>query len=114
MQADIVEDPKAKTYIPQIDSLRAIAVIAVIIYHLNSSILPGGFSGVDIFFVISGYVVSVSLARDAQKPLLRFLLSFYARRIVRIVPPLLACLVVTSIAATMLIPNAWLSNTNQY
>jgi peptidoglycan/LPS O-acetylase OafA/YrhL len=114
MQADIRTTHRhPKTYIPQIDSLRAIAVVAVIIYHLDSVLLPGGFSGVDVFFVISGYVVSASLAADAQTSFLRFLTGFYARRIVRIVPPLLACLVATSIAATLLIPNSWLSSTSQ-
>ena len=50
-------------YRPEIDGLRAIAIVAVIINHFNSSILPGGFLGVDIFFVISGYVITKSLQR---------------------------------------------------
>ena len=113
MQGDATPVHSHPKYIPQIDSLRAIAVLAVIIFHLDAALLPGGFSGVDVFFVISGYVVSASLAGDVQTPFLRFLAGFYSRRIVRIVPPLLACIIVTSIAATLLIPNSWLSSTSQ-
>lgn len=49
------------SYRPDIDGLRAVAVISVIINHLSSSILPGGFLGVDIFFVMSGFVITGSL-----------------------------------------------------
>ena len=54
------------SYVPGIDGLRALAVLSVILFHFNASILPGGFSGVDVFFVISGYVVSGSLAKERQ------------------------------------------------
>ena len=47
-------------YIPAIDGLRALAVIAVMFYHLGFTWIPGGFLGVDLFFVISGYVITVS------------------------------------------------------
>ena len=59
--------PKSGTYRPEIDGLRAFAVTAVIINHFNSSILPGGYLGVDIFFVISGYVITSSLAYRSYK-----------------------------------------------
>ena len=72
-------EPKSD-HVPGIDGLRAIAVLAVILGHLNLSLLPGGFSGVDVFFVISGYVVSGSLARQVPATFPRFALSFYARR----------------------------------
>jgi len=57
-------------YVPEIDGLRAVAVGAVMLYHLNfnASVMRGGFVGVDIFFVISGYVVAASLGRDAGRP----------------------------------------------
>ena len=109
-----MQQGRAAGYVPQIDGLRAVAIIAVMIYHLTPGFLPGGFAGVDVFFVISGYVVSASLARDADHSAGQFLLRFYARRMARIVPPLLACLVCAAIAATMFIPNAWLSNTSQF
>jgi peptidoglycan/LPS O-acetylase OafA/YrhL len=102
-------------YVPEIDGLRAIAVGTVMIYHLNfsASLLPGGFVGVDIFFVISGYVVSASLGRDAGLSLLDLLQRFYSRRILRIVPALLTCLLATIAASILFIPpNAWLIDTN--
>ena len=52
-------------YRPEIDGLRAVAVVAVIINHFNKSILPSGYLGVDIFFVISGFVITGSLGRHA-------------------------------------------------
>jgi peptidoglycan/LPS O-acetylase OafA/YrhL len=96
-------------YVPKIDGLRAVAVM---LYHLNSSLMPGGFVGVDVFFVISGYVVTASLGRDAGRSLFDLLQRFYARRILRIVPALMACLLATFAASILFIPNAWLSDTN--
>ncbi len=55
-------DP-SRGYVPHIDGLRAIAVLAVIVFHLDPAWLPGGFTGVDVFFVISGFVVSASVHR---------------------------------------------------
>ncbi len=101
------------SYIPGIDGLRALAIIAVMLYHLEPSLLPGGFSGVDVFFVISGFVVSKSLVRDREKALGGFILGFYARRMVRILPALVVCLLVTSLATNLVIPDSWLSNTNR-
>ena len=53
--------PAPQRYIPAIDGLRAIAVAAVFLYHLHPSLLPAGFVGVDVFFVISGFVVCHSV-----------------------------------------------------
>src|SRR5260221_6410674 len=79
-------------YVPEIDGLRAVAIGTVMLYHpnFNASVLRGGFVGVDIFFVISGYVVAASLGRDSGRPLLDLLQRFYARRGLRIVPALMA------------------------
>ena len=85
------------TYDPAIEGLRALAVISVIINHFNNRLLPSGNLGVDIFFVISGYVISLSLASRQEKSFREFILSFYARRIKRLVPALAACVVITSI-----------------
>lgn len=96
-------------YIPEIDGLRSIAVLCVLLYHLRAAYLPGGFTGVDVFFVISGYVVSRSLERDASLGVTAFLQRFYARRFLRILPALFICLLVTSAFTIFFIPEAWLS-----
>jgi len=83
-------------YRPEIDGLRALAVIAVIINHTNANALPSGYLGVDIFFVISGFVVTSSLANHRQESARDFFLGFYARRVKRLVPALLVFVVITS------------------
>ena len=99
-------------YIKGIDGVRAVAVLAVLLFHLNPSIIPGGFTGVDIFFVISGYVVSASLARHSAAHFFRFAADFYARRIIRIFPALIVCLLVSTLLTTLFIPASWLSYTS--
>jgi len=85
-----------KNYRPDIDGLRAIAVISVILYHINKSIISGGFIGVDIFFVISGYLITQHIIRDIEKN--RFsIIEFYRKRIKRIFPVLLVVIAVTLI-----------------
>jgi len=104
------------TYLPYVDGLRALAVLSVLVYHLNPAWLPGGFSGVDVFFVISGFIVSVSVSRVnhfgqvGPLGLARFMAYFYARRIQRIFPALLVCLLATTLATAVLVPAAWLSD----
>lgn len=99
-----------RAYLPFIDGLRAIAVLSVIIYHLNHHWLHGGFSGVDVFFVISGFVVSRSIRREAPSKLTRLALTFYTKRILRIAPALIACLLTTLLAVELFVPHAWLSS----
>ena len=96
-------------YIPAIDGLRALAVLSVVAYHLRPGLLPGGFSGVDIFFAISGFVVTGSMMGKSFDRLPAMLSYFYARRLVRIMPALLAMLLVAILANQMLVPEAWLS-----
>jgi peptidoglycan/LPS O-acetylase OafA/YrhL len=96
-------------YRADIDGLRAVAVLSVMLYHAHAQWLPGGFVGVDVFFVISGFVVSASLAASSQPNIGGFIAEFYARRLARIVPALVCMLLVASIAATLFIPQAWLS-----
>lgn len=83
------------------------------LYHLSASWLPGGFVGVDIFFVISGFVVSASLAHAPSDRFHRFVAFFYARRLARIGPALVLVLIVSALAATLVIPRAWLSQFNE-
>ncbi|HMB25738.1 MAG TPA: acyltransferase family protein, partial [Anaerolineales bacterium] len=100
-------------YAPEVYGIKAIAVLAVIIYHAKIfSFLEGGFTGVDMFFVISGYLISRSLSRKSSLQFSDCLLEFYRGRIVRIFPALIVCLVVTMLAATLFIPSSWLSSTN--
>lgn len=101
--------PYAANYFPHIDGLRALAVLGVIIYHLNAKWLPGGFVGVDVFFVISGFVVASSLGSHAGESTINFLMGFYARRLTRIVPALLAMLLVTVLFVVLVIPAGWLT-----
>ena len=72
-------------YRPDIDGLRAIAVLSVVIFHAFPSLLPGGFIGVDVFFVISGYLISTIIFKNLKNDSFNFL-EFYARRIKRFFP----------------------------
>jgi peptidoglycan/LPS O-acetylase OafA/YrhL len=82
-------------YIPAIDGLRAVAVLAVILYHLGFSWIPGGFLGVDLFFVISGYVITRLLLDSIQRSGGLDLRAFYLARAKRLLPPLVFMVVVT-------------------
>ena len=84
-------------HVPAIDGLRAVAVIAVILYHLDFSWIPGGFLGVDLFFVISGYVITRLLLDSIQRSGGLDLRAFYAARFRRLLPPLLFMIFVTTI-----------------
>ena len=88
-------------YRPDIDGLRAIAVLSVVLYHIGLGVTPGGFVGVDIFFVISGYVISRSLVADLQKGQFS-VTGFYERRVRRIFPALFVVMMATSIASAVL------------
>ena len=73
-------------YLPSIDSLRALAVLAVIIYHVDVNYLPGGFLGVDLFFVLSGYLISSLIIKEYRKTGSLNLYNFYIRRVRRLLP----------------------------
>ena len=81
-------------YRPDIDGLRALAVTAVILFHAFPATLPGGFAGVDVFFVISGYLISGIIARELRQNTFRPA-HFYRRRIRRIFPALATVLLAT-------------------
>jgi peptidoglycan/LPS O-acetylase OafA/YrhL len=96
---------KQYSYRPEIDGIRAFAVTAVIINHFNKEILPSGYLGVDIFFVISGFVITSSLAGRPSKNLGDFLAGFYTRRIKRLVPALVLFVLITSILICLFNPS---------
>lgn len=86
-------------YLPAMDGLRAIAVLAVILFHLDPSLLCGGFIGVDVFFVISGYLITQALNLP-QKP---DLLQFYERRIRRLFPSLVTMLLCCTLFGALIL-----------
>ncbi len=90
-------------YRADVDGLRAVAVVSVLLFHAGWSAFSGGFTGVDVFFVISGYVISLSLFRDLDSNTFS-LAGFYARRARRILPALTAVLLGTLLASLWLVP----------
>jgi peptidoglycan/LPS O-acetylase OafA/YrhL len=89
-------------YRPDIDGLRAIAVLSVLLHHLTPNFFPGGFVGVDIFFVISGYLITSQVYQEASAGSFS-LKHFYKRRINRIVPALVAMVTATLLAGLVLL-----------
>ncbi len=96
-------------YRTDIDGLRGFAVITVIINHFNKEILPQGYLGVDIFFVISGFVITSSLYQRPSKNFYDFISSFFERRIKRIVPALLFFVILFSMTICLFNPSPMLS-----
>ncbi len=89
-------------YRPDVDGLRAVAVLSIVLFHMNKTLVPGGFVGVDIFFVISGFLISLNILRDLEQG--RFsLVDFYRRRVKRIAPAMLVVVTVTLVAAQLLL-----------
>jgi len=87
-------NPDAQPYRPDVDGLRAVAVIAVIGFHAFGRWVPGGFAGVDVFFVISGFLISSIIFKALEEHRFRFS-TFYARRVRRIFPALIVILPAT-------------------
>ncbi len=97
-----------EAYRPDIDGLRAIAVLAVIAFHASAGLAPGGFVGVDIFFVISGYLITGLIAKGIERGDFSFT-DFYTRRIKRIFPAYIVVATVTlAISSWLLIPNDYI------
>jgi peptidoglycan/LPS O-acetylase OafA/YrhL len=86
-------------YRPDIDGLRAVGVLSVVAFHIDASRVSGGFVGVDVFFVISGYLISAIVFLEIAAGKFS-VLSFYERRIRRIFPALFCMLIVFSAAAS--------------
>src|SRR5262245_66178992 len=78
----------AVPYLPGLDGMRALAVVAVMLYHANHDWLPGGFLGVEVFFVISGYLITLLLVGEHERNGRISLRQFWARRARRLLPAL--------------------------
>lgn len=98
-----------KSYLPEVDGLRAIAVGAVVLYHATFNLVGGGFIGVDVFFVISGYLIT-NLIRQSILNNDFSILDFYKRRILRIVPALFVVLGLSAIFFSILLPPSQIAN----
>ena len=100
--------PKGQ-YRPDIDGLRALAVMAVVLHHLSAKWVPGGFIGVDVFFVISGYLITKIISREIADGTFTFV-RFYERRIRRLFPALLTVLAFVLVAGWfVLLPSDYLA-----
>jgi peptidoglycan/LPS O-acetylase OafA/YrhL len=97
--------PRGIRYIPAIDGLRAVAVIAVMLYHLGFKWIPGGFLGVDLFFVISGYVITRLLLDSIQRSGGLDLRAFYVARVRRLLPPLVFMIITTTVVVGLWAPD---------
>lgn len=87
-----------------INAYRAFAVIAVFLNHLFPLFFPNGYLGVDLFFIISGYVICLSLEKRVQSNAKHITKGFFSRRIVRIVPPLLVFVLIVYTLSLLIIP----------
>lgn len=99
-------------YRDDIDGLRAVAVVLIVFYHLKLRAVPGGFIGVDVFFVISGYLITALILRENAENRFSFG-NFYVRRLRRLGPALLATVALTLVSAWYLLPPAMLQQTAQ-
>ena len=96
---------------PDVQGLRALAVSMVVIYHLYPSLLPGGFAGVDVFFVISGFLITGHLLREYRKTGTVSLVGFWGRRARRLLPAAMVVLAATWVASLLILPSTQLSQT---
>ena len=96
----------SSTHIPAIDGLRALAVFAVVLYHLGISWIPGGFLGVDLFFVISGYVITRLILDSIESANGLDIKEFYAARVRRLLPGLVVLIIITSVFTALFAPDA--------
>ncbi len=84
----------AKQFYPEIQGIRAISIIAVILFHFGVRILPGGYIGVDMFFVISGFLITKTIVAEVNRGTFS-LVRFYKNRVVRLLPNLFLMIVAT-------------------
>jgi peptidoglycan/LPS O-acetylase OafA/YrhL len=88
---------------PDVEGLRAVAILLVVLYHVNPRLAPGGYIGVDVFFVISGFLITRQLTRELESRGRISFLGFYARRARRILPAATLTVMVTALASALLL-----------
>src|SRR6195952_2764732 len=91
-------------FLPHVQGLRAIAVLLVVIYHFEPGRLTGGYIGVDVFFVISGFLITQQLSRELERPDRIKLPSFWAKRVRRLLPAALLVLLFSTVATFLIMP----------
>jgi len=112
-QGSGVRSSRGSRFQPEIQGLRALAVLLVVAYHFWPDSLTGGYIGVDVFFVISGYLITAHLFKEANKTGRIQLGRFWARRIRRLLPLSLLVLGITAVAAVMILPSTEWQNTRR-
>ncbi|MFV0252273.1 MAG: acyltransferase family protein, partial [Beutenbergiaceae bacterium] len=104
----------AQGFRPEVQGLRAIAVGVVVLFHLWPLRMPGGYVGVDVFFVISGFLITSHLYREVERTGTVRLLDFWARRIRRLLPASLLVLAVSLVLVLAWVPTTqWLTNARE-
>ena len=112
--AEVGADRVAAGFHPEIQGLRAVAVLLVVLFHLWPNALSGGYVGVDVFFVISGYLITAHLYREAATTGTVSLRRFWARRIRRLLPASLLVLAVSALATVLFLPaTVWTQTARQ-
>lgn len=104
---------RGRVFLPELQALRTLAVMLVVLYHLWPSYLQGGYIGVDVFFVISGYLISAHIIRGVTGGTRFSLTAFYVRRIRRLLPAALAVLAVVAIATALWAPQTTWNDTGE-
>lgn len=99
-------DSVARGFRPDIQALRAVAVLLVVVYHLAPGRVPGGYIGVDVFFVVSGFLIGSHLLREIEISGWIKLGTFWSRRAKRLLPAALLVLLVTSVATILWVPRS--------
>ena len=95
--------PDDRRYRPDVEGLRAVAILLVVLFHYGVPRLTGGFIGVDVFFVVSGFVITGLLLRERQESGRTSILKFYARRCRRILPAATLVILATVLATFFLV-----------
>ena len=88
---------------PDVEGLRAVAILLVVLYHVHAGLAPGGYVGVDVFFVISGFLITGQLVRELRTAGRISFPAFYARRVRRILPAAVLTVIVTAVASALLL-----------